>query len=180
MVLLTSIILLVFMTVLAIVVFKSYGVLQLLSGDVREKQRSFESAQAALQYGEWFLNTGNVATGVTCTASGGYPAFSTAGGFGVCTDALPSPTVVPWVNSSSASLGSAVLLNGMQISTSGKAGYFYAQPQVYIQYLGLSKDGKMNPTYQVTAFGYGGTANAVSVVQSTYVLVNQNHDFSSP
>ncbi|MDE2369731.1 MAG: pilus assembly protein PilX [Burkholderiales bacterium] len=177
-VLATSLILLVVLTVVAITVFKSFGVLQLISGNAREKQRSLESAQAALAYGEWFLKQGIVGVGVPCT-SVAYPAFTTTAGVGICGDALPNPTALPWA-SDIGSIGSSVAFAGMTVSTTGGVGTFYADPKVYIQYIGLTQDGKMNPMFQVTAAGWGGNANAVSVVQSTYVLVNNNVDAGNP
>ena len=177
-VLATSLILLVVLTVIAIAVFKSFGILQLISGNAREKQRSLESAQAALEYGEWFLKQGIVGAGVPCTTVA-YPAFATTAGVGICSDALANPTTVPW-SGAAGNLGSSIAFAGMNVSTAGGLGTFYAQPQVYIQYIGLTQDGNMNPMFQVTAAGYGGNSNAVSVVQSTYVLVNTNVDGGNP
>ncbi|MBU6258299.1 MAG: pilus assembly protein PilX [Burkholderiales bacterium] len=177
-VLATSLILLVVLTVIAITVFKGFGVLQLIAGNAREKQRSLESAQSGLAYGEWFLKQGIVGVGVPCT-SAAYPAFAATAGVGICADALPNPTTVPW-SGGFGNLGSMVAFPGMTISTTGGVGTFYADPKVYIQYIGLTQDGKMNPMFQVTAAGWGGNANAVSVVQSTYVLVNNNVDAGNP
>jgi len=55
----------------------------------------------------------------------------------------------------------------LTINPAGGAGTYYANPQMYIQYLGISPDGT-GLLYMVTALAYGGNSSAVAVVQSTF------------
>ena len=51
--LITSVMLLVVITLLAVSMFKGFGIQEKLAGNTLEKQRSFQAAQSVLQFGEW-------------------------------------------------------------------------------------------------------------------------------
>ena len=57
----------------------------------------------------------------------------------------------------------------MTVATAAAAGTYFKSPSFYIAYLGLATDGKSS-IYQIDAVGYGGRADAVAVVESTYKL----------
>jgi type IV pilus assembly protein PilX len=59
------------------------------------------------------------------------------------------------------------------LNTSGSDS-FYAQPGAYIQYIGYitGTGGPPQMLYKITAFGYGGNANAFSVVQSEVAVAS--------
>jgi type IV pilus assembly protein PilX len=158
-VLIASLLILVVLTIIAVAMFRSFGLQELMAGNLREKTRAIEAANSALSYAEWWLNQNNTGTGVSCTA-----APSPAGATRVCSNQLSSPaTLSNWVTASTYTLPNST------VSTSGGQGTYYASPQFYIQYLG--PDATKNATvYLVTALGYGGNANAVAVVQSTYAF----------
>ena len=104
-VLISSILLLVVMTLLALAMFHSFGIQELVAGNVREKQRALQSAEAAEQYAElWLTAPGNIlSNSVDCTSTGvGLVAYSATSMTYICqkplatvVDALSASTV-PW------------------------------------------------------------------------------------
>ncbi|HXA46558.1 MAG TPA: hypothetical protein VNW52_02925, partial [Burkholderiaceae bacterium] len=132
-----------------------------MAGNLREKSRSFASAQAGLRYGEWYalLNGGSGA--ITCAAT----AVLTSGT--ICTNA-PSALANPSASQPMPAywtIPPAPLALSVKVQTSAAQDTFYDYPHVYIWNQGpTSGHGFL---YAVRAVGYGGTSNSVSVVQST-------------
>ena len=58
MVLISSLLLLLVVTILAVAIFRSYGVEEKIAGNQREKQRALHAAESAQQYAEWWLSSG--------------------------------------------------------------------------------------------------------------------------
>lgn len=158
-VLVASLLILVVLTVIAVAMFRSFGMQERMAGNLREKTRALEAANSALSYAEWWLSQSNANTGVACTG-----APSPADSARVCTNPITSPA-----NLSNWTVATSYALPSATVSTSGGAGTYYAGPQFHIQYLG--PDATKNATvYLITALGYGGNASAVAVVQSTYAF----------
>jgi type IV pilus assembly protein PilX len=177
--LVTSLLVLIIMTLLALSMFRSLGLQEKIAGNTREKQRSLQAAESALQYGEWWLSQGNGGTGTTCTTV--YSA-NTVANMQTCTNALANPTTLPWTARGDYLPPSmTVASGGGLVSTGVTAGdiNYYAKPSLYIQYLGLDPTGKTQ-LYQVTGAGYGGSANSVSVVRSTYAVTYKNPPLDQP
>lgn len=176
--LVTSLLMLIIMTLLALSMFRSIGLDESIAGNTREKQRSLQAAQGALDYGEWWLSQGNGGTGNTC--SGVYTA--TVANVKVCTNALTSPTTLPWsARGDYLPPTMTVAAGGGLVSSGGTVGdiNYYAKPSLYIQYLGLDPTGR-SQLYQITGAGYGGSANGASVVQSTYAVTYKNPPLDQP
>ena len=153
---------LVILTMLSIAMFRSFGLQERIAGNTRDKQRAFEAAQSALQYGEWWLGQGNGGTGAICA---GVTNGNVMTSMRVCSNALATPTTLPWtIRTDYQPPQMAVAAGGGVVSAGGDINY-QAVPGLYISYLGLSPNGSL---YQVTAFGYGGNANTAAIVQSTY------------
>jgi type IV pilus assembly protein PilX len=165
MALITSLLLLLVVTILAVSMFRSFGIEGKIAGNVREKQRALMAAEDAQQFAEWWLSKGNAATlgGGTCSQM----LDGNAGETQVCKNSLSdfmtaAGTTVAnasqwpyWVTYKPTSLK-------VQANTLGN----YAQlPGFYISSLG--KVGN-NMLFQVDAVGYGADAKTVSVVESTY------------
>lgn len=178
--LIASLLILVVLTFLAIGMYHSFTVQETVTANTKEKGRAFQVAQSTLEYAEHLLQTGALLTPSNPT---GAPV--------VCASATPLTTATICnstspVNIQAPSASSAMTLaNGatystmepsLTISAAGGNGTYYADPQFYIQYLGVSSGGQY--IYQVTALGYGGTPNAVAVVQSTYQVGNGTHCLS--
>jgi len=171
-VLVTGLLFLVIVTLLGLSLFRSSGLMERVSANTRDKQRAFETAQAALQYGEWFL--GNAASQVTsaCTTTTG----KTTATLHVCTEALaPSRDTIAalgWQPSAfTYTQPNVTVVAGGGLNASGTDINYQAPPGVYIEDLGLMSDGKTE-LYQVTAYGYGGNADTSSIVRSTYKVTS--------
>ena len=66
-VLVTSLLLLVVVTIIALSMFRSFGIQEKIAGNMREKQRALQAAISAEQNAEnWLSNNGN-AVPITCT-----------------------------------------------------------------------------------------------------------------
>ncbi len=185
MVLISAILLLLIVTILAVSMFRSFGVQAKIAGNVRDKERAVHAAQAAQQYAEWWLasNAGTVAPAV-CNAV--VNANTDPSGIQICSNPFPtvldaphSPAVVPWTIGGNAvgtqytpENGTGTGLMPLQAGTPG-AGTYAQPPMFYISYLGTCSDG-VGTCYQIDAVGYGGinpTGNSnatVAVVESTY------------
>ncbi|MGC0154476.1 pilus assembly PilX family protein [Chromobacterium vaccinii] len=155
--LIAALMMLIVITIIGLAMMRSVGLQGRMAGNMREKGRAFEAAQAALQYAEWWLAQGNNANAVAASCSG---AQSTPQ---ICGNALSNPSALPWASSY------AYSPPYMNIAANGGSQTFYQAPQLYIQYLGLNAGGN-GVLYQLTTLGYGGNANSVVVLQSTYTL----------
>ena len=58
MALITGLLLLLVVTIIAVSMFRGYGVEEQIAGNTREKQRSLNGAISAEQYAEWWLTSG--------------------------------------------------------------------------------------------------------------------------
>ncbi|HEY9027860.1 MAG TPA: PilX N-terminal domain-containing pilus assembly protein, partial [Burkholderiaceae bacterium] len=56
-ILVTGLLFLVVMTLVGLALFRSTGLLDRLTTNTRDKQRSFEAAESAMEYGVWWLGT---------------------------------------------------------------------------------------------------------------------------
>jgi len=169
-VLVTGMLFLVIMTLLGLALFRSSGLMERIAANTRDKQRAFETAQAALQYGEWWLGQSTTTTKSACNATTG----KTTGTIHVCSETLSASrdtlAALAWAPNAftyqqpnlTAQAGGG--LAGTDIN-------YQALPGVYIEDLGLMTDGK-SELYQLTAYGYGGNADTSSVVRSTFKVTS--------
>jgi type IV pilus assembly protein PilX len=160
MVLVTSLLLLVVVTLLAVSMFRSFGLDEKIAGNVREKQRALSAAETAEQFAEFWLSNGNGSTGITC----GAPLVSSSVGQ-VCSNPLASPTTTPWTVGVNY-LYAPSPATTMNISPSGVGNYAHT-PSFYIAYLGTTSTGTL---YQIDAVGYGGSPDSAAVVEATYAI----------
>lgn len=161
-VLVVSMILLVVLTILAVSMFRSFGLQEIMAGNLREKTRAVDAAQAAINYAEWWLTQGsNATTGVAtgaCAAASATPV--------VCNTAIANATAVtPWAVGVNYNPNPAY----MAVNAGGGVGTYFRAPQFYIQYVGLASGGT-GSLYRITAVGWGGNSAAVAVLQSTYII----------
>jgi type IV pilus assembly protein PilX len=163
-VLITSLLLLVVVTMLAVSMFRSFGVEEKIAGNVRDKQRALQAAETAQQYAErWLATTPIIPATITCTA----PSNANLGNFQVCqAGSLPIPTALPWPTATSYA---PTLPTQMPIASSG-VGTYSQIPQFYISYLGASPSVTGGIIYLVDAVGYGGSPSSVAVVESTFLV----------
>jgi type IV pilus assembly protein PilX len=189
MALVSSMLLLLIVTILVVSMFRSFTTQEKIAGNVREKERALHAAESAEQYAEWWLTFGNnLQTGaVTC----GAPQLNAnnAGEGQICSNTLaprvgaPTPnlgidvTQVPWtIAGPGGGLVGVTFLPGpvgtspgMTIGAGGTSSnpLYFAKPVFYIADVGVAADGQ-GEAYQIDAVGWGGSANAVAVVESTY------------
>ena len=160
-------------SVLGVSMFKNLVLDERLAGNTREKERSFQTAENALRYGEWWLEQGNGGTGVECTEVVKAPFMQT------CSNTLINPTALPWPS------GIEYIPEGMQVNNGGGIFpnadgdiYYYRSPALYIQYVGQDSSARL--VYQLTAAGYGGTESAASVVRSVYAISSGTTPLDQP
>jgi type IV pilus assembly protein PilX len=165
MVLITSILILIVLTIMALSMMRSYGVEERIAGNTRDKQRAINAAVSAEEYAEFWLTSGANITPATC--SGVVP--STTGQ--VCSNILAATTLntLPWTagvtyTQFTASQGGNTAVYNTSTNT------YALVPVFYIQDLGLPPAGGTGELYQIDAVGYGGSSGTVAIVESTYVV----------
>jgi type IV pilus assembly protein PilX len=168
-VLVSSLLLLLVVTILAVSMFRSFGIQEKIAGNVREKQRALHAAETAQQYAEWWLTSSNMTGVISCS---GLLVVSVAGQGEACqnklTDLVGNVAGVPW-QSQGQNVGVSYTPPPMTVATQAAAGTYYAPPRFYISFLGVVGNGMSN-VYQIDAMGYGGSPDAVAVVESTYMV----------
>jgi type IV pilus assembly protein PilX len=182
-VLVSSLLLLLVVTMLAVSMFRSYGIQEKIAGNVREKQRALQAAQAAEQYAETWLQSNATITGAVACAAGLLNA--NLGNGQICTNSIyditgSSATTVPW-QANGADVGVTYTPYGtgaaqMNVSTTAAADTYYAAPRFHIQDRGISATAGQGEIYEISAVGYGGTASTVAVVQSTFSVYTSSYD----
>jgi type IV pilus assembly protein PilX len=166
MVLVTALLMLIIVTILAVAMFRSFGLDEKIAGNLREKQRALNAAETAEQFAEYWLSVGGGSTNsgpINCTG------MATATAPQICNNPLVTPAILPWQVAGNPvgvtytpSVGTA-----MTVTTTPAQGSYYATPAFYITYLGANPLGTI---YQIDAQGYGGSPDTVAVVESTYIV----------
>jgi type IV pilus assembly protein PilX len=176
MALVSSMLLLLILTIIALSMFRSFATQEHIAGNLREKERALHAATSAQQYAEWWLNQGsNAATGAIACAAGTLSANANQGQICNQTPQLAGMqllTVFPWTTQVT------YLPPGMSV-TAGVNGAngdppYALTPGFYITDLGPAGDGQ-GEAYQIDAYGTGTTAinvasTTVAVVESTYEI----------
>jgi type IV pilus assembly protein PilX len=184
-VLVVSLLLLLVVTLLALSMFRSNGVQELIAGSLREKDRALQSATSAEQYAEYWMTTGN---NIDNTFTCGAPLLNANSGDGyVCTNSLASllgspaaVAAVPWGGSlPNSEIGIQYTPPGMS-ATAGGVGInqYFEAPRFYVQLVGSAPVGQ-GQIYQIDAWGYGGDPNTVVVIESTYLVTTSVVDLGA-
>jgi type IV pilus assembly protein PilX len=162
MVLITALLLLIVVTILAVGLFRSFGLDEKIAGNLREKHRAINAAETAEQYAEWWLSSGNAPSGVTCTAPLATPT--------VCSNPLTSLASLALPGAVAYSYTPAVP-TPMPLSQTGGQDVYYNAPAFYITYLGAwPVPGTSGSLYQIDAVGFAGAADTAAIVESTFLL----------
>jgi type IV pilus assembly protein PilX len=165
--LITSLLLLVVITILALSMFRSFGTQEKIAGNVREKERALHAAESAQQYAEWWLlQNNNTAIGASTCGAGTLVASVTVGQ--ICNLTMQQQNIslltVPWATQTTFTpLGMILSPNP---GTAGNPPYF-ASPAFYIADVGVAADAA-GEAYQIDAYGYASAANTVAIVESGY------------
>ncbi len=165
MALITSLLLLLIMTILALSMFRGFGSQEKIAGNLREKARAVHAAESAQQYAEWWLLQGNNAAigSVTCSS----PLLNANLGQGeICNQRLPLN--LPWnIGVAYTPPNMNVIPNPSSLTVNVSNESYYAAPGFYIEDLGIAAD-LAGEAYRIDAYGYGGSATTVAIVESTY------------
>jgi type IV pilus assembly protein PilX len=177
-VLVSSLLLLIVVTIIALSMFRSFGIQEKIAGNMREKQRALQAAVSAEVFAEtWLQNGTSISLSTTCTGL----LNGTTGQGQICANALQSVvadvTAVPW-QITGANVGVTFLPNNMltgattAFSAASVANpKYFGIPTFYISDLGPSVDPTVpGEIYQIDAFAYGSSQNTVAVVESTYAV----------
>jgi type IV pilus assembly protein PilX len=177
MVLISSLLLLVVVTIIALSMFRSFGIQEKIGGNMREKQRALQAAVSAQQFAENWLSNNATAVPVPCSNL----LNANTGQGQICSNklsvAVPDITSPPW-KSGGVDVGVKYLPPGMSVSatTSVSAASlanptYFDIPRFYISDLGPSADPNIpGEIYQVDAVAYGGSSSTAAVVESTYAV----------
>jgi type IV pilus assembly protein PilX len=173
--LIAAILILLVITILGMAMFRGYGMQQRIGGNTRDKSRAFHAAMAGQNFAEWYLtqnNGANAATTATCSGTKDAVTAAQAATPMVCINVIPTSVAYPdtW--------GAAFTYTPTGMSTTAGAGAYSQVPQFYISSLGSpsggsaykSPIGQTQAMFQVDAAGWGGTPQAVAVVESSYVV----------
>jgi type IV pilus assembly protein PilX len=168
MALISAMLLLIVVTILAISMFRSYGIQEKIAGNVREKQRALNAAVSAQQYAEWFLTNNGLPATIACPA-GFVPTVQ------IC-NATINFTTAPWPTGVTFTQFTQNAGNGVVNVVNANASHdtYFQQPTFYITDLGNPAGGGKGEVYQIDAIGYGGNNNAVAVVESTILVSSVN------
>jgi type IV pilus assembly protein PilX len=177
-VLVSSLLLLIVVTIIALSMFRSFGIQEKIAGNMREKQRALQAAESAEVFAEVWLQSGtSISPSTNCTGL----LNGTTGQGQICANVLQSVvadvTVVPW-QITNVNVGVTFLPNNMltgattAFNTANVANpKYFGIPTYYISDLGPSVDPTVpGEIYQIDAFAYGGSQNTVAVVESTYAV----------
>jgi type IV pilus assembly protein PilX len=184
-VLITSMLLLLVVTIMALAMFRSFGIQERIAGNMREKQRALQAAVSAQTYAEqWLISNAGTSPPVVCNSLLNANLFEGQ----ICSNQLPSSllpvgttvTTVPWAVTGTANAGVTYtplnMVVGAASVTNASATYVTA-PTFYISDLGLSADPNVpGEVYLVDAAGYGGNSSTVAVVESTYAVYSSSNN----
>lgn len=166
-VLIASLLMLIIMTLLAVSMYHNFTIQENVASNTKEKGRAFQVAQSTLQYAEYALvhNGASLPAATACSQTAALTTLT------ICTNGvnLVTPTTTGNVMTLANGMNYTSMVPAITVSTKGGNNSYYGYPQFYFEYLGAAANGN-GQVYQVTALGYGSTANAVAVVQSTYQL----------
>jgi type IV pilus assembly protein PilX len=161
MVLISAMLLLLVVTILAVGMFRGFGIDEKIAGNTREKQLALNAAESSEQFAEWWISTGANGAGLAITPS--CTVVAPVGTVGqVCQNALPNVTTLPWT------AGVTYTLPPLP----GVTTFFNlaAQPQFYIQQVAPLNGSNV---YQIDAVGYGGSPNTAAVVEATFICIQK-------
>ncbi len=164
MVLVTTLLLLIVITLLALAMFRGAGLDNRIAGNVLDKQRALQAADSAQEYAEqWLYDDVTTSPLVSCAAEPAATAIPV-----ICNEPLvyqTQPADVPW-----AAGGAFEYTTDITTSTTGGQNTLYGYPMAYIGYLGADATVPGAQDYVVDAWSYGGSQATIAVVESTYQI----------
>jgi type IV pilus assembly protein PilX len=174
MVLISALLLLLVATILAVSMFRSFNTEEKIAGNLREKERAVHAAEAAQQYAEWWLSSGTANLPGTCNSIVDFTIGQVCSNSiaGVDFSQLSSWTYGVTYEPTDAARNMSIAISTTPGTSVAAGTTFYSAPMFIVSDVGAGAGGEI---YQVDALGYGGTANTVAVVESTYVVTSSGH-----
>jgi len=175
--LVTSLILLVIITILALGMFRSFGTQERIAGNMREKERALHAATSAQQYAEWWLTqgvNGSPGSAISCVA-GLIPASATEGE--ICNQTPQQEIGLATMTGNLGALGWGIGMTysppGMSFVAAPVAGVapYFATPGYWITDLGAAFDTPGAEAYQIDAYAFGSAQSTVAIVESYYEVI---------
>jgi type IV pilus assembly protein PilX len=171
--------LLLVVTIMALSMFRGFGIQEKVAGNMREKQRALQAAVSAQTYAEqWLIANSGTSPPVACAA----PVQSANALQGqICSNQLwnivPSVTTLPWQIGGN-NVGVTYIPPGMNVAAASATSSNYSSaPIFYISDGGPSFDPNVpGEVYQIDAAGFGGIGNTVAVVESTYAVYSSSNN----
>jgi len=173
--LVTSLLLLLIITILALSMFRSFGSLEKIAGNLREKDRALHAAVSAQQFAEWWLTQPAAVADATAPVACGAGALLNAnnGEGQICTTGsslallgISTASVIPWPGVAYVQYSPPGSATPLQVGVNNDPPYALT-PGFYISDLGPAADAQ-GEVYQIDAFSSGATVNTIAVVESTY------------
>ncbi len=169
-VLITSLIILLVTSLLALYMFGGFTQDEKISGNTREKARAVDAAIAAMNQAQFWMGQPNATyagawvTGQDCAASSTTPV--------ICSTPLADPTALPWT------VGVTPTLGAMTINAEGGVGTYATGTRYHIQYIETVGTNPGVGMYRVTTTASGGNATAVAVQQAVFQVSTDSQDIS--
>jgi type IV pilus assembly protein PilX len=174
MVLITTLLLLVIVTLLALSMFRGMGLETRIAGNTLEKQRALQAATSAQQYAEqWLVLNVTPFSAVDCSSNPAVTTTTPTVCSNILSNSVASVTSVPWtINATQVGYPynptNSSGQSDFQISSSGGVDTFQAAPVFYISQLGQDATFSNGIDYRIDAWSYAGAQSTVAVVESTY------------
>jgi type IV pilus assembly protein PilX len=194
MVLVSGLLLLLVVTIMALSIFRSFGMQEKIAGNIREKQRALQAAMTTQQFAEWWLaNVSNapraISQGVAADAAvicvNTTLLDANSGQGQICLNTLLSVSGVSNLSAwpVAGAIAPITTSAGVQYTPPGfnytgsstnasVADLYFARPRFYIADLGPLPTGR-GEVYQVDAYSFGESQNAIAVVESTVAITCQ-------
>jgi type IV pilus assembly protein PilX len=183
-VLVTSLLLLLVVTIMALSMFRGFGIQEKVAGNMREKQRALQAAVSAQTYAEQWLiaNAGTVPPAVCSTMMNANLQQGQ-----ICSNQLwtsipagVTVTTLPWQIGGN-NVGVTYTPPGMSVAAVNQlapsANSYALAPTFYISDGGQSFDPNVpGEVYQIDAVGYGANGNTAAVVESTYAVYSSSNN----
>ncbi|MDA8350895.1 MAG: PilX N-terminal domain-containing pilus assembly protein [Pseudomonadota bacterium] len=172
MVLITTLLLLLVVTILALAMFRGVGLENRIAGNTLDKQRALQGADSAQQYAEqWLISNIESVAPIDCSTDPAATAVPV-----ICNQPLVKQVAggqvanPPWSVSGTTVGFPYNPNNALSISSTGGVNSFYQAPAAYIGELGEDATDPNATDYIVDAWSYGGSQSTVAVVESVYQI----------
>jgi type IV pilus assembly protein PilX len=175
MTLIAAMLLLLVITILGVGMFHSFGIQERIAGNTREKHRGLHAAETTEVHVETALKGyqgANATTGVACAS--GVVAEATPA-IRICTNTLAS--VATNMSTTPLNIGGtetavSYLPTGITVG-SNSSNVYYKTPEYYVSFIAGAYNqttGSSTNTYTIDVLAWGGTANSIAEVESTYIV----------